>query len=291
MPILKIFRESPAMQPVQPILLVDLFPQLHAELLATLKSLRVEDWNKPTVARAWSVKDIAAHLLDGDLRRLSFQRDGAPLPQPQSPIANYRGLVAFLNQLNVDWVKAGQRLSPRVLIELLEWSHEQVCELFKSLDPFAPALFSVAWAGETISRNWFDMAREYTERWHHQQQIREAVGAADLTGRKWLHPVLDTFLRGLPHAYRNVIANEGTLLSFKVTGDAGGEWTLVRENAAWQLYVGGASNSACRIRMSQDTAWRLMTKGLSREQAAAQIDLIGEKTLGAPVLEMLAVMA
>jgi hypothetical protein len=43
--------------------------------------------------------------------------------------------------------------------------------------------------------------------------------------------------------------------------------------------------------MTQDTAWRLMTKGLAREQAAAQIEIIGEKALGTPILGMLAVLA
>jgi hypothetical protein len=46
----------------------------------------------------------------------------------------------------------------------------------KELDPFAEAIFSVGWAGEEKSLNWFHIAREYTEKWHHQQQIRLAVG-------------------------------------------------------------------------------------------------------------------
>jgi hypothetical protein len=33
----------------------------------------------------------------------------------------------------------------------------------------------VAWAGEAESKNWFHVARDYSEKWHHQQQIREAV--------------------------------------------------------------------------------------------------------------------
>ena len=279
------------MQTVQPILLIDLFSPLHTELIALLKNLGDEDWNKPTIARAWSVKDIAAHLLDGDLRRLSLQRDRAPLPQPETPIASYEELTAFLNRLNAEWVQAAKRLSPGVLIELLEWSGKQVYQFFKSLDPYAPALFAVAWAGEATSPNWFDMAREYTERWHHQQQIREAVGAPGLTGRQWLHPVLDTFLRGLPHAYRDVWADAETLISFEVRGEAGGEWTLARENGAWRLYAGGSPHAACRVRLDQDTAWRLLTKGLPRDLAAARIEIAGEKNLGTPILGMLAVMA
>lgn len=279
------------MKPLEPIFVIDLFPELHAELLALLKSLRDEDWNKPTVARAWSVKDMAAHLLDGNLRRLSFQRDKTPLPQPESSLESYGGLVAFLNQLNAEWVKAAKRISPRILIELLEWSGEQVYQLFKSLDPHTPAMFSVAWAGEETSSNWFDIAREYTERWHHQQQVRDAIGASGLTSRKWLHPVLDTFLRGLPHAYRSVAADEGTLIYFEVTGEAGGEWTLQRANETWHLYAGSSPNFACHVRIDQDTAWRLMTKGLSHDRAASRIEIAGENFLGTPVLGMLAVMA
>ena len=42
--------------------------------------------------------------------------------------------------------------------------------------------FGVAWAGEERSPAWFDVARELTERWHHQAHIRLATGA--LTGER-----------------------------------------------------------------------------------------------------------
>jgi hypothetical protein len=152
-------------------------------------------------------------------------------------------------------------------------------------------LFGVAWAGEEASENWFDVAREYTEKWHHQQQIRDAVGAQPLLERKWLFPVLDTFLRGLPHTYRNTIADEGTRIVVTITGDAGGDWTLQRDGVAWRLYAGIGDNAACEIRLDQDTAWRLLTKGLTRETAAARVDISGRQEFGEPLLGMLAVMA
>ena len=43
--------------------------------------------------------------------------------------------------------------------------------------------------------------------------------------------------------------------------------------------------------MDQDAAWRLLTRGLSREEAAARIEVIGDDRLGKPILGMLAVMA
>jgi hypothetical protein len=193
--------------------------------------------------------------------------------------------------LNAVWVKAAQRISPQLLIQFHELTGAQTCELFASLDSFGPALFGVAWAGEEASENWFDVAREYTEKWHHQQQIRDAVGAAALTEHKWLFPVLDTFLRGLPHTFRNTNAAEGTRIVFTITGEAGGAWTLQREGAAWALYAGAGENAACEVRLDQDTAWRLLTKGLSREVAAARVALAGQEEFGEPLLGMLAVMA
>jgi uncharacterized protein (TIGR03083 family) len=279
------------MKSVEPIFVTELFCQIHGELLSLLRNLSGDDWSKPTAARMWTVKDVVAHLLDGDVRRLSYQRDKAPMVPPETPIENYRGLVNFLNQLNADWVGAARRISPRMLIEFLEITGAQVCELFKSLDPSAPAMFGVAWAGEQESQNWFDVAREYTEKWHHQQQIRDVVGAPSLTGRKWLFPVLDTFLRGLPHTYRETQADEGSSVAFIIAGEAGGAWTLKREGGAWSLYTGGGGGADCEVLMDQDAAWRLLTKGLSLEEAAARVEIIGDHRLGKPILGMLAVMA
>ncbi|MDX2043439.1 MAG: maleylpyruvate isomerase family mycothiol-dependent enzyme [Acidobacteriota bacterium] len=279
------------MKPVEPIFAADLFGELHEELLTLLRGLSAEDWYKPTVAGQWLVRDIVAHLLDSDIRRLSFQRDQAPMVPPDKPIESYADLVGFLNQLNADWVKATKRISPPLLVEFLSITGAEVTTLFKSLDPFAPALFGVAWAGEETSANWFDVAREYTEKWHHQQQIRDAVGAPPLYEKKWLHPVLDAFVRALPVNYESASANPGNQISFVVTGEAGGVWTLVRRTEDWQLFVGVADNVVCRIEFDQDTAWRLMTKGLKREDAAKRIAVTGEEKFVQPLLGTLAVIA
>ena len=279
------------MKPVEPIFVADLFGELHEELLTLLKSLSDEDWYKPTVAGSWLVRDVAAHLLDSDIRRLSFQRDSAPQLPPERPIESYGDLVGFLNQLNADWIKAAKRISPRLLVEFLSLTGTQVAALLKSVDPFAPALFSVAWAGEESSLHWFDLAREYTEKWHHQQQIRDAVGATPLYSRKWLHPVLDAFVRALPRSYSGARAAEGARVALTISGEAGDEWTLAREGDAWRLYSGASADADCRIRLGQDTAWRLMTKGLTRDEAAKRIEITGNAGLAEPLLNTLAVMA
>jgi hypothetical protein len=129
------------------------------------------------------VRDVAAHLLDGDVRRLSAGRDGVAL-RPDVPIASWDDLVGWLNWLNAEWVGVARRMSPAVLVSLLEATGPQVAAFLASLDADAPALYPVGWAGEDVSPNWMDVGREFTERWHHQQQIRDAVGQPGPRGRR-----------------------------------------------------------------------------------------------------------
>jgi len=199
--------------------------------------------------------------------------------------------VAYLNELNAQWVTACRRLSPPVLIDLLDIAEPQLHGYLASLDPMAEAQFSVAWAGEVASPVWFDIGREYTERWLHQQQIREAVGAPGLTGREWLFPALEIFVRALPYSYRAVSATPGQSVGLDIEGDAGGNWTLIKKPEGWLLLAGKEERPSARIIMDQDAAWKLFSKGLSREAARSQIRLEGDARLGEPILNALAVMA
>ena len=100
----------------------------------------------------------------------------------------------------------------------------------------APALFPVSWAGEDGTAGWMDIGREFTEQWHHQMQVREAVGAAPLSDPAWHRAVLLISIRGLPHSYRGVAAPSGASFVVDITGDAGGTFTLRRDGARWQIF-------------------------------------------------------
>jgi uncharacterized protein (TIGR03083 family) len=278
------------LRPVGPVDLVELFPGLHLELTRLLRGLDAADWARPTACALWSVKDIVAHLLDTAFRRLSFGRDRLN-PAPDREIASYTDLVAYLNRLNAEWVAAARRLSSRLLIDLLDQVEPELHGFLRSLDPQAPAAFSVAWAGDETSPNWFDIGREYTERWLHQQQIREAVGAPGLNRKPWLHPALDIFVRALPFTYRKVGAPAGRSLRFEIRGEAGGVWTLARSPGGWQLFVGSDPGAAARVSLDQEAAWKLFSKGFSPEEARQRIRIEGDLALGQPVLGSLAVMA
>src|SRR4051812_23448639 len=89
-----------------PILVAHLFRELHGHLLDLLRSLSPEEWHDPTVCSAWSVKDIASHLLDGNLRRLAIQRDGYAPPDIPTGFESHEALLAYLSKLNADWTTA-----------------------------------------------------------------------------------------------------------------------------------------------------------------------------------------
>ncbi|GGG50637.1 maleylpyruvate isomerase N-terminal domain-containing protein [Hymenobacter glacieicola] len=269
-----------------------LFPELDRLLVEVLRSLAPAEWEKPTLAPAWTVREVALHLLDGSLRSLSMLRDGH-FAGPGPASGEYADVVRYLNELNNSWVRTGQRLSPAVLTWLLELVGPAYNNFLASLDPAAPAAFSVAWAGEAESTNHFHVAREYTEKWHHQQQIRQAVGQeAPLFDPLLYRPFLATCLQALPHHYRAVVAPTGTVVRFHVTGEGGGTWFLLRAESGWVLRQNyEAEPVAAAIELPGEVAWRLFTNSLPPAEAAGCVVLQGPPALTAPVYSLLTVMA
>lgn len=274
-----------------PIETVHLFPVLDKLLIELLHSLSPEEWHAPTIAKLWTVKDIAAHLLDGNMRTISILRDHY-FGDPPSNIQSYADLVAYLNQLNMSWTNAAKRISPALLIQLLETTGKQFQQEIEKLAPFDKAVFAVSWAGEEQSLNWFHVAREYTEKFIHQQQIREAVGKQALFTKELFYPFINTFMQGLPHTYRNVEAAAGTTVSIKINTEIGGEWQLIRTATNWKLQQPQTANdSQATVLFSPDTAWKLFSKGINPRQAFNNVTITGDQQLGAVALQLVAVMA
>jgi len=262
-----------------------LFRPVSSQFVALLRTLPAADWERPTIAGSWLVRDVVSHVIDIGLRRLSFHRDRMAPPPPPQPIASERDFVTFINTINRDWVMALRRCSPRVLTGLAEKAGAELSDFFESLPVDAPALFGVSWAGEQSSAGWFDVGREFTELWHHQMQVRLAVGAPPPDNDAvHLRAVLAIALRGLPYAYRGVAAETGDALLLEITGPAGGTWTLRRESTGWTLWQGDAGRAAARVRLSDDNAWRLLFNALRGEDAARAAYREGREDLVLPLL-------
>ncbi|HET9494063.1 MAG TPA: maleylpyruvate isomerase family mycothiol-dependent enzyme [Chloroflexia bacterium] len=270
----------------EPVLVLDLFDDERAVLISLLSGLSAEEWERPTACAGWSVKDVALHILGGDLGNISRRRDGFAGTSP----APGEDLVTFLNRFNEDWVAVTRRLSTRLVVDLLKFSGPPLFDYLRSLDQIAVG-GGVGWAGLDRAPVWLDVAREYTERWLHQQHIRDAVGKPGLTERRFMGPVLAAFAFALPVAFLPAVQPPGTTVHMRITGEAGGDWSLVRNRESWVLYEGAAAHARARVEMDQSLAWRLLTKGISEEDAAPIIRFEGDRELGGHVLRAVAIIA
>jgi hypothetical protein len=216
--------------------------------------------------------------------RDSWAADTVEIRSPQD-------VADLVNRLNREGVTVYRRLSPSILIHLMKEACRQSADFHESLDPFAPAFFSVSWAGETRSLNWFDTARELTERWHHQQQIRLATNRPGIMTREFYHPVLDCFLRGMPNLYRDLEAPETTIVAFHISGDAGGTWLMRRDRLAWNLVAHASGTAASRITIPEELAWRLFTKGIDAQTVRSQVKMEGDSRLAERALQLTAIVA
>ena len=181
-------------------------------------------------------------------------------------------------------------VSPRILIYLLQFSEHKVYKYLSTLQNEDTAKFSVVWAGESESANWFDIAREYTEKWHHQMQIRLAVDKPGIDSKKFFCPVIDTFMRALPHVYQAVNAETGANIMINITGNGGGTWVLDKSPQQWRLSKELTSDPIAKITMSDSIAWRVFTDSIDPNSAMKEAVIIGDKALATQVFKLKAVM-
>jgi uncharacterized protein (TIGR03083 family) len=272
----------------EPILCAPVIRKVDRELVDLLSSLTTAEWKLPTIAPLWSVRDVAAHLLDTALRTLSRARDECIVDRVE--LRTFQDVIILVDRLNKEGVTVYRRSSPRLLTQLMQIACEEAADYYESLDPYATSAIGVSWAGEMTSPVWFHVARELTERWHHQQQIRLATGRSGNMNRALCYPVLDTFLRGLPYAFRDVAASAGDALLIEVSGDCGGLWCLMKSHDGWMFSKDLPSSVKATIIIPQSIAWRIFTKGIDRETARSQVTMSGDKTLATHVLQLVAIV-
>ena len=269
-----------------------LFPGERAALLALLRELAPAEWAAPTICAGWSVKDVAAHLLGDDVGRLSGGRDGHPNPDFATglDIQTLPGLIAAIDRQNAVWVEGTRRISPRLLIELLALTGMLTEDYFASVDVEAMGR-PVDWVGPEPAPAWLDLAREYTERWVHQQHIRDAVGKPGLKERRRFGPVLETFVLGLPRALSGAAAGNGATLRLTIAGDAGGSWRARHDGGRWALVPDDGTPADASVEIDQEIAWRLFTKGLARPEAKEAARIEGDHELAGRVFETVSILA
>lgn len=268
---------------------VSVAPVLREEreaLVDLLTELDAEAWHAPTPCPAWSVHQLAIHVVHDDLRRLSADRDGHDGAWIDA--SNLNELVVGLDRLNEGWVETmTPTLSPRLTRELLQWLASPTEEHLLGLDPGALES-SVAWAGPGPHPNWLDVAREYTERWVHQQQLREAVGRPGLNDERFAAPVVETFARGLPTALPQPGASK-QLVVVRVTGPFARSWTFESTSSGWEFTTAPTTTTASAtavVEVPVDVFWRRAVRMMDRDEAMQAAETDGDGELVDAVLDL-----
>jgi uncharacterized protein (TIGR03083 family) len=208
-----------------PVGTLPLMRTVRARLHELVDDLADDDWHRPTVCPGWDVADIVAHVIGDDLGRLSRTHDGVALtPRPGED------LPTFLDRINEEWVVAFRRLSPAVLASLLGAAGTEVVDLWDAL-PLDASTGGVSWAGLDQGPAWMDLARDTTEYWIHEQQIREAVDRPHHDPDE-LIVVVGVLARGVPHALRDVGAEDGAVVVVRAD-DLGVSWSVERRDGGW----------------------------------------------------------
>src|SRR6266536_1896274 len=180
-------------------------------------------------------------------------------------------------------------IAAHVLSEQLSIIGDQIVEFWQTVDLNALG-GRVSWAGPQPAPVWLDAARDFTEYWAHHPQICDATNRTGLTDPRYLGPVLDTFMRALPHTLRNMTAPDGTALQVIVTGPSGGEWSCTRSPDRWRLQRQPHPQPAARLELDEDTTWRLCTRGITPERAAEHAHIDGDQHLATAALQIVSII-
>jgi hypothetical protein len=240
-------------------------------LIDLLDSLDADEWRRPTVHRDLSVRHLATHLLHGSIRRVtSIRANGANASAGLPTLTDHADGIIKEDRA---FFSAMSQVNPRVL-----------CDLMNRYDPELVDLFEA----QRQTPDWFAVACEYIEKWHHQQQLRDATGRHALYDPALLVPALETFARGLPSAYGSVQAPDGTAISICVEPPADIAWTLRRIDGTWSLWSGPERSAQTSIVVNPDLLWRVWTKELPPAGARQTAQICGNWIFAAPFFNFVA---
>lgn len=249
-----------------------LFALERDRLTELLGGLRAADWQRPSPCPGWDVLGLCNHLVGDDFGLLARHRDGHyGTPRPDG--ATDQEFVAWLDELQAEWVRAARRLSPRLAADLLRWAGPQIADTFRREDPRARTA-SVSWAAPGPVAAWLHQVRELSEYWIHRQQILQALGRpsdlrADLAG-----PVLDGLRWAYPYRLDQATAQVGDTVTIAVTGPVTRTWYLVAATSGWEFRDQPGQRAVASLTMSTEQAWRLLTNNLTA-RGKAQLAISG----------------
>jgi uncharacterized protein (TIGR03083 family) len=256
-------------------------------LLELLCDLSDGDWERATECPAWTVQQVALHILGDDLSLLARQRDAARKQGLVLYGESHSGLTftQLLDGFNEQWVTASTFVSPRLLTDLLRLVGEWSDDFYRSVGLDTVSGEPVGFFAQTEpSPYWQVIAREYAERVIHHSQIRRALGAPELRGEivRWMALVV---VHGLSHWLVDYRVPDGATIG--VDFGALGSWTWNREPDAWSVSEGIDAPDA-RVSVAGDQVVRVLTRGVALTGEKGLLTVEGDERLALGAMAVVA---
>ena len=250
-----------------------LFEVERARLLELLNQLREEDWQRSTACPGWSVLGLASHLLGGDFGLLSRRRDsymGTPPPRGVSEV----GFIDWLDELQTEWVRAARRLSPQLVVDLLQWTGPRLVAVLAA-EELTERSARVSWAGPEPAPRWLDQLRELSEYWIHRQQLLEAVGRPTDLDPTLLRPVLLGLRWAFPYRLSRAELPPTTAIRVTVGEPVNERWTLAVSSGEWDFSEDAPEHVSAEASLTADELWRLLTN--NQRDDSRRLDIRGDE--------------
>ncbi len=261
---------------------VDTWAVAVEDVVRLLRSLRDEDWSRPTDCPGWDVRAVAAHLahLESELAGNPQEEVRVPeLAHVTSPMGAYteRGPVA-----RRDW-------ATDAIVDELETSAAIRLAALRADPPTDGSVRApvtpgdIGWTWETLLSN------RPLDVWMHEQDVRRAVGRPGGLDSAAARHTVGVFARGFGYVVgKRVAPAAGTTVLLDVTGahplhlavevGADGRATPLREDPAEPT-----------VALRMDTETYVVLCGGRRGPAEVDVEVAGDAELGARVLAAMAV--
>jgi len=238
-------------------LLADLLADLadeEAELDRVLAERPEADWDRPTPAEGWAVRDVVGHLAQGeDLATLALT-DQAAFGR------HLAGLLADLDRVADDAHRAARQHDAAGLLAWWRRARGSTLDGLRGKDPTE----RVAWVTGRMSVASFATAR-LMETWAHGQDVADAFGIERAPSARLRH-VADLGVRTRRFSFANRgLAAPDTDVRVELDAPGGGQWT-------W-----GPSDSSDRVRGRADEFCLVVTQ--RRPVSATGLDVHGDGAL------------
>jgi uncharacterized protein (TIGR03084 family) len=158
----------------------------HADLDSLVAPLPDPDWERPTPAPGWSVRDQISHIAFFDRAAVLAATDEAAFRDATEELLAAEGDPS---------VEFGRSVSPSGLLDLWRSGRSEMVSLFRTLDPAQ----RLPWYGPAMSAASFATAR-LMETWSHGCDVADALGAAPPATERLRH-VAHIGVRARPFSY------------------------------------------------------------------------------------------